>query len=236
MTESSSSVDPMVTESATTFIASALPAEYNAPKAGALFWTLRNVCLGAGCLPLLWLLADIALDNLGSNQQQLIHVRLGDWSLRFLCITLLITPLQKMTGWQGMAAYRQMFGLFSFFYATLHLIAYLWLDHGLVWLVITTDIAESSYIWYGLIAYVVLFLLAITSSKSAKKLLGKSWKKLHRYIYSSAIAVVIHYFWQLKGNLWQPIFYAIIIAVLLLFRVLLWLRNRQLIQAKIHEG
>lgn len=199
-------------------------ADNSAPGLAGL--SLHHACLIAGCLPLLWLLVDIGFDNLGSNPIQALHIRLGDWSLRFLCITLLITPWQKITGWQGMTPYRQLFGLFSFFYATLHLIAYLWLDHGLEWQVIGTDIAESSYIWYGLVGYIVLLLLALTSSKAAKKLMGKSWKKLHRYIYIGSVAVIIHYFWQLKGNLWQPIFYALIIGILLLFRIMLWVRNK----------
>lgn len=187
-------------------------------------------------LPLFWLLLDILADNLGSNPIQAIHIRLGDWSLRFLCLTLAITPIQTMTKWRGMAEYRQMLGLYAFFYATLHVFGYLFVDHASDWRVIWIDIIQSSYIWFGLIAYVIVLLLAITSPKAAKKRLGKNWKKLHRLIYYAAGAAVIHYFWQLKGNLFQPLFYLTIIAFLLGFRVLVWLKNRQLAKLMVPKG
>lgn len=189
---------------------------------------IKEICFYISLLPLLGLVIDILADNLGSNAIQALHIRLGDWALRFLCITLAITPIQKITKWRGMTHYRQMFGLFSFFYATLHVIGYLYADHAWVWSIIITDIVESSYIWFGVAAYIVLFLLAITSPNAAKKLMGKSWKKLHRYIYPASIAALLHYFWQLKGNLLEPVFYSAIIGLLLLFRVLTWFKDRQL--------
>lgn len=195
------------------------------------------IAISIGCLlPLFGLLLDIVTDNLGSNPIQAIHIRLGDWSLRFLCLTLAITPIQTMTKWRGMADYRQMLGLYAFFYATLHVLGYLFVDHAGEWGVIGIDIIESSYIWLGVIAYVIVLSLAITSPKSAKKRLGKNWKKLHRLIYYAAGAAVIHYFWQLKGNLFQPLFYLTIIAFLLGFRVLVWLKNRQLAKLMVPKG
>jgi sulfoxide reductase heme-binding subunit YedZ len=189
-----------------------------------LWLTTLLACL----IPLLWLLLDIAFDQLGSNPIQALHIRLGDWTLRFLCLTLAITPIQTVTRWRGMAVYRQLLGLYTFFYASLHLLAYLLVDHVLQWRIIGIDIIESSYIWFGVVAYIIILLLALTSSKWSKKLLGKNWKKLHRYIYYAAGAAILHYFWQLKGNLVEPLFYLIIIALLLGFRVLVWLTNRQL--------
>ena len=174
------------------------------------FLELRNLCITASLIPLFWIFVDIVFDNLGANPIQALHIRLGDWSLRFLCITLTITPIQKITRWPGMATYRQLFGLFCFFYATLHLLAYLTIDQALVWPIIVTDIMESTYIWFGVMAYIVIFLLAITSPKAAKKKMGKSWKKLHRFIYPASVAVIIHYFWQLKGNLLQPVFFVVV--------------------------
>ncbi len=189
---------------------------------------LRQICIVSCLIPLLWLFIDILFNNLGSNSIQALHIRLGDWSLRFLCITLAITPIQKITKWRGMSHYRQLFGLYSFFYATLHLLGYLLVDHDLVWPIIYTDIVESSYIWFGVIAYIIIFMLAITSPKSAKKMMGKSWKKLHRYIYLASVLGLIHYFWQLKGNLLEPVFYAFIIFILLAFRVMVSFKERQL--------
>lgn len=191
------------------------------------FLKLRNLCITASLIPLFWIFIDILFDNLGANPIQALHIRLGDWALRFLCITLAITPIQKITKWRGMANYRQLFGLYAFFYGTLHLLAYLLIDHALAWPIIVADVVESSYIWFGLLAYIVIFLLAITSPNSAKKMMGKSWKKLHRFIYPASIAVIIHYFWQLKGNLLQPVFYTILVFLLLAFRVAVWLKNRK---------
>lgn len=213
-------------------------AEINVAKYGIsspyLEFTLKklsnpwNLCFVLSLLPLFGVLSDIVLNNLGANPIQRLHIRLGDWALRFLCITLAITPVQKITRWRRMSMYRQLFGLFCFFYASLHLIAYLWIDHVFQWSIITTDIVESSYLWFGGLAYVIIFLLAITSPKPAKKMLGKSWKKLHRYIYLASISAVIHYFWQLKGNLLEPLFYAAIVFILLFFRISVWFQNKKL--------
>ncbi|MDO9269041.1 MAG: protein-methionine-sulfoxide reductase heme-binding subunit MsrQ [Methylobacter sp.] len=197
---------------------------------------LRSKAIAVCLLPLLWLFVDIAFDNLGANPIQALHIRLGDWSLRFLCLTLAITPIQAITKWRGMADYRQLLGLYAFFYATLHLLAYLLVDHALVWRMVGIDIIESPYIWFGILAYIIVFLLALTSPKWAKKRMGKNWKKLHRYIYMAAVAGIIHYFWQLKGNLAEPLFYSVIVFLLLSFRVLVWVKNRQLSKMMIPRG
>jgi sulfoxide reductase heme-binding subunit YedZ len=190
-----------------------------------------------GCLvPLLWLSIDIAFDNLGANPIYALHVRLGDWSLRFLCLTLAITPIQTITNWRGMADYRQLFGIYAFFYATLHVLAYLVMDHALMWRMIAVDIIESSYIWFGIFAYIIVFLLALTSSKWAKKRMGKNWKRLHRFIYLASIAAIVHYFWQLKGNLAEPLFYSIMVFLLLSFRILAWAKNRRISKMMIPTG
>ncbi len=197
---------------------------------------VRSKLTVCGLIPLLWLLVDIAFDNLGSNPIQALHIRLGDWSLRFLCLTLAVTPVQTLTKWRGMADYRQLLGLYAFFYASLHVLAYLWMDHALMWRMIGVDIIESPYIWLGLLTYLIVFLLALTSPKWAKKRMGKNWKKLHRFIYLAAVAAIIHYFWQLKGNLAEPLFYSIIVFLLLFFRVSVWVKNRQLNKLMIPTG
>ena len=189
--------------------------------------SLWQIIFLACLLPLVWILFDMGFDNLGGNPIQALHIRLGDWSLRFLCITLAITPVQTMTRWRGMSEFRQLFGMYTFFYATLHVLAYLTVDNALVWPIIGMDILQSSYIWFGILAYILIFLLGISTPKMAKKRLGKSWKKLHRFIYIAACAAIIHYFWQLKGNLAQPVFYLLLIVFLLAFRVLVWLKDRQ---------
>jgi len=197
---------------------------------------LRSLTL-VGCLiPLLWVFIDIAFDNLGSNPIQALHIRLGDWSLRFLCLTLAITPIQTVTKWRGMTDYRQMFGLYAFFYATLHVLAYLLVDHALMWRMVGIDVIESPYIWFGVLAYLIIFSLALTSPKWAKKRMGKTWKKLHRFIHIAAVAAIVHYFWQLKGNLAEPLFYSIVVFLLLSFRILVWVKNRQFSRMMIPTG
>ncbi len=188
-----------------------------------LWSKITLVCL----LPLLWVMIDISFDNLGPDPIQTLHIRLGDWAMRFLWLTLLVTPVQTITKWRGMADYRQMLGLYAFFYATLHVMVYLLVDHGLMWQIIAVDILESSYIWFGLIAYLIIIALTISSPKWAKKRMGKQWKKLHQLIYIASLAVIIHYYWQLKGNMAEPLFYLIIISLLLAFRVALWFKNRK---------
>lgn len=197
-----------------------------------IWWSVLLV----GLLPLGILIIQIAANTLGANPIEAVHIRLGDWALRFLCLTLAITPLQTVTNWRGMADFRQLFGLYSWFYASLHVLAYLAMDHAWQWSLIGMDLLESRYIWFGLIAYVILLLLALTTTKAAKKALGKRWKKLHRLIYCAALAAVMHYFWQLKGNLLQPSFYLTIVAFLLVFRFLVWLKNRQFSRLMIPTG
>jgi methionine sulfoxide reductase heme-binding subunit len=188
-----------------------------------------KLVLIVGCLiPLLWLGMDIVFNQLGGNPIEAVHIRLGDWALRFLWLTLAITPLQKITQWPGLLQYRQLFGLYAFFYGTLHVLVYLVVDHALIWSAIATDIVESRYIWFGVIAYLIVLALGLTSSKFAKKRLGKNWKKLHQLIYVGAVAAMIHYFWQLKGNLAEPLLYLILIILLLAFRLVVWVKKARL--------
>ena len=187
-----------------------------------------SLVFGLCLLPLLGLVLDILFNQLGSNPIQALHIRLGDWSLRFLGITLAITPIQTITHWRGMADYRKLFGLYSFFYATLHLLAYIAVDNNFMWGLIGTDIIESPYIWFGILTYIIVFLLGITTSNWSKKQLGRNWKKLHRFIYLAGIAGVVHYFWQLKGNLAEPLLYALILFLLLGFRALVEFTRRRL--------
>jgi sulfoxide reductase heme-binding subunit YedZ len=197
---------------------------------------LLDWCFVASLMPLFWLLVNIGFDNLGANPIQAVEIRLGDWTLRFLCITMAITPIQIVTKWRGMSDYRRLFGLYTFFYATLHVLAYILVDHALQWRIIGVDIMQSSYIWFGVLTYAIIFLLAITTHKSAKKGMGKYWKKLHRLIYLASITAIMHYFWQLKGNQIQPFLYLLLILILLAFRIIDKRRDRQLYPAVIPDS
>jgi sulfoxide reductase heme-binding subunit YedZ len=195
-----------------------------------------NACLTLCVAPFIELLLLMATGGLGPNAIEGFHLFTGIWSLRFLLVTLFVTPIQTITRWRGMAAFRQLFGLSSFSYAALHVYGYLWIDQGLIWSSITTDILETRYIWFGLFAFIVLLLLALTSPTAAMKIMGRRWKKLHRWIYPASVAVIFHYAMQLKGNLVDPLFYGLGIAFLLLFRLGVWLKNRQLARLMIPKA
>ena len=173
----------------------------------------------AGLLPLLWLFIQAITNHLGSNPIEALHIRLGDWTLRFLWLTLAVTPLQIVSQWRGMADFRQLLGLYTWFYGTLHILVYIAIDHAFEWSVIIDDILESSYIWYGVVTYLILLLLALTSSNMAKKRMGKNWKKLHRWIYLAPLTGLIHFIGQLKGNLAEPLLYTLLVLLLFGFRI-----------------
>jgi methionine sulfoxide reductase heme-binding subunit len=161
---------------------------------------------------------------LGANPVEAVEIYLGSWTLRFLCLSLAITPLVRSKTWKWLSHYRRMIGLYTFFYATLHVLSYLVLDHALAWRTIGRDIVESPYIIMGLITYLILLPMAITSTLAWQKHLGIYWKKFHRFIYVGSITAVIHYAWQLKGNLVVPLTYALMVFLLLGFRVVVWSR------------
>lgn len=176
-------------------------------------------------IPFLWLVVDTVTDNLGANPIETLHFRLGDWALRFLCITLALTPIKLLTGQSWPLRYRRMMGLYSFFYATLHFLVYIGLDLSLSWEQFIDEIPKSPYILVGLLTFLILSILAATSTKSMQKRLGKNWKKLHRLIYLAAGSAVVHYFWLVKADYREPLLYAAIIFLLLSVRVVYVLKK-----------
>ena len=165
---------------------------------------------------------------LGANPIEVITHATGDWTLRFLLITLSVTPLRKLTGQLWLIRYRRMFGLFVFFYATLHFLTYIWLDKFFDLHEMLADIAKRKFITVGFTAFLLLIPLAITSTSGwIRRLGGKRWNLLHRLIYVSAIAGVIHYWWLVKADIRKPEQYAVILAILLASRLLVWLRQKE---------
>ncbi len=163
--------------------------------------------------------------GLGANPLEVITHSTGDWTIRFLLITLAITPLRKLTHQNWLIRLRRMLGLFAFFYASLHLTTYLWFDKDFVLADILADVAKRRFITVGFLGFVLMVPLAVTSTAWAiRKMGGKRWQALHRLIYFSAIAGVIHYIWLVKSDLRKPLQYGVILAVLLLYRVVVWLR------------
>jgi len=157
--------------------------------------------------------------GLGANPiEELLH-QLGRWGLKFLLLSLSITPLRRWTGWNWLIRFRRMLGLFAFFYILLHFLTYAILDQGLDLAVVIEDIIKRPYITLGMAAFLLLIPLALTSTKSMMRRLGKRWQKLHRLVYIIAILAVWHFYWQVKLDTLDATIYAIVLAVLLMTRV-----------------
>jgi len=172
---------------------------------------------------------NLAGQSLGANPiEELLH-QLGLWGLRFLLLTLAITPLRQLSGKTWLLQLRRMLGLFSFFYILLHFLSYAILDQGLSYIAIIEDIIERPYITLGMTALLMLIPLAITSTNGWMRRLGRRWKKLHRLVYVIAVLGVWHFFWQVKLDTREPLIYAGILSVLLGYR--LWLKFSKTRQA-----
>ncbi len=170
--------------------------------------------------------------GLGANPIEFITHSTGDWTLIFLLITLSVTPLRKLTHLYWLISFRRMFGLFAFFYGTLHLTTYVWLDKFFDVHEMVKDITKRKFITAGMTAFVLMIPLAVTSTKWAIRKLGKRWQLLHRLIYFSAAAGVIHYIWLVKADLKKPLEYAAVLGALLLYRVFVWAAQRASAAAK----
>lgn len=165
--------------------------------------------------------------NLGANPIEVITHSTGDWILIFLLVTLAITPLRKLTGQLWLIRFRRMFGLFAFFYASLHFLTYIWLDKFFDVHEMLADVAKRRFITAGFTGFVFLIPLAITSTSGwIRRLGGRRWNLLHRLIYVSAAAGVIHYLWLVKADIRKPLQYAAVLALLLGYRIAVWARTR----------
>jgi sulfoxide reductase heme-binding subunit YedZ len=181
------------------------------------------------CLaPLAWLVYGAAANQLGANPAEALIRRLGDWTLRGLWLTLAITPLRELTGLAALARFRRMLGVFSFVYASLHLLAYGWLDMGLDVADIARDIAKRPFILMGFTAWLLMLPLAATSFNKAIKALGaKRWQGLHKAVYAVAVIGLMHFIWMRAGknNFAEPAIYGGLLALLLGWRAWRTLRR-----------
>ncbi len=160
---------------------------------------------------------------LGANPIEVITHSTGDWTIRFLLTTLAITPLRKLTGQPWLIRYRRMFGLFAFFYGVLHFLTYIWLDKSFDLHEMFADVAKRRFITVGFTGFVLLIPLALTSTTGwIRRLGGKRWQALHRLIYASALAGVIHYLWLVKADIRKPLQYGAVLSILLGYRVVAW--------------
>ena len=178
----------------------------------------------------LWPLLSISIyifqDNLGANPIEFIERHFGKWTLIFLCLTLSMTPLRRITNISEWVLYRRMLGLFVFFYASIHLLCYTGLDYHFAWIDIKNDIIKHRYVLVGFLAWLLLFPLAITSSDKMIRRLRVNWKRLHRLIYAIAILGVLHFMWLVKKDLTEPLIYAAIVSILLILRLDIFNRKK----------
>ena len=171
-------------------------------------------------LPLAWLVFAVFTGRTSANPAEDIILTTGIWALRFLLASLAITPIRRLTGWHRVIQYRRMLGLFAFFYAVVHVASYIAFDRffelGEIW----DDVVKRPFITAGMVAFTCMIPLALTSTRGWIARLGRRWQLLHRLVYVSAIAAAVHFVWKVKVVIGEPVYYAAILAVLLLFRVL----------------
>jgi sulfoxide reductase heme-binding subunit YedZ len=173
------------------------------------------------CLvPFAWLVWRVVNDDLGTNPIETLNRFTGDWTLRFLLITLAVTPLRRISGWHQLIRLRRMFGLFAFFYATVHFLTYALIDQYFDFPAIVQDVAKRPFITVGFACFLLLIPLAATSTNSmVRRLGGRRWQRLHRLVYVIAAGGVIHFLWLVKSDIREPALYAAILAALLGYRL-----------------
>lgn len=182
-------------------------------------WILwGKVLLWAACLaPLAWIVARATglYGSLGANPVEELLNTCGKTALNLLILTLCVTPIRRSTGINRLVTFRRPLGLFAFFYVVLHFLTYALLDLGLAWETIGVDIAERPYITVGFTALLLLIPLVVTSTQGMQRRLGRRWAKLHRLVYAIAILGVVHYWWQSKLDVSEPLLYALVLGLLL---------------------
>ena len=186
-------------------------------------------------IPFAWLVFRVFTQDLGANPQEALIRATGDWTLRFLCIVLAVTPLRTISNTPQLARFRRMLGLFVYFYVVIHLLSYSWFDMGFDVADIAKDIYKRPFILVGFAAFVLLTPLALTSFNRAIKTLGaKRWQLLHKLVYVIAGLGILHFFWMRSGkNDFNEVFvYAAILGVLLGWRVVQWIKKKRKISAK----
>ncbi|HWZ83469.1 MAG TPA: protein-methionine-sulfoxide reductase heme-binding subunit MsrQ [Terriglobales bacterium] len=187
----------------------------------------------AALVPLARLLWRFRHNALGANPVEVITHSTGDWTLILIMLTLSITPLRKLTKQYWLIGVRRMIGLFAFFYGCLHFTTYLWLDKFFDVHEMIKDIVKRPFITVGFLAFVCMIPLAITSTQGSIRRLGKNWLRLHRLIYVTALAGVIHYIWLVKADIRKPLQYAFVLGVLMTYRIVAWISEARKIPASV---
>jgi sulfoxide reductase heme-binding subunit YedZ len=201
-----------------------------APARALLHPAAKPLVFVAALLPFAWLVFGVFADRLGANPAEYLERSTGDWTLRFLCITLAVTPARAILGQPALLRFRRMLGLFTYFYVFLHFLCWAWFDQGFDFAEMGKDIAKRPFILVGFAAFVLLTPLAATSFNKAIKALGaRRWQALHRLVYVIAGLGILHFFWMRAGknNFAEVAVYAAILAVLLGWRVKEAVRKRR---------
>lgn len=195
----------------------------------------KPVVFGLSLLPFCWLLYAAVFNQLGANPAEALVRATGDWTLRFLCLVLAVTPLRTITGTPALARFRRMLGLFVYFYVLLHLLSYSWFDMGFDVADIARDIAKRPFILVGFSAFVLLTALAFTSfNRAIKALGGQRWQRLHRLVYAIAGLALLHFFWMRSGknDYAEVLVYAGVLGALLGWRLVNFVRKRAVAPVK----
>ena len=189
-------------------------------------WLIKPALFVIALVPLAVLIQKGLNNDLGANPVETINRFTGDWVLRFLLVTLAVTPLRRLFGWNALLRYRRMLGLFAFFYVCLHFLSYAWLDQYFAIADIIKDVAKRPYITVGFACFLMLIPLAATSTNAMIRRLGaRRWQRLHRLVYLVGVGGIVHFLWLVKSDLREPLIYGAILAVLLGFR--LWDRAQR---------
>jgi sulfoxide reductase heme-binding subunit YedZ len=187
--------------------------------------SLKPLVVVAALGPLAYLAWGAVNGGLGANPIEAITRETGTWTMRFLVITLAVTPLRRLTGWNDAIKFRRMLGLFAFFYGTLHLMTYVWLDQFFDLASMVKDVTKRPFITAGATAFLLMVPLAVTSTAGMiRRMGGRAWRRLHRLAYASAVVGVLHYWWLVKLDTTRPRNYALILTVLLGVRLFAFLR------------
>lgn len=203
---------------------------------GKKHWAaIKSIVFILSLTPFAGLVYGAINDELGANPIEALHFGFGDWALRFLCIGLALTPIKTLTGQSWPMRFRRMMGLFVFFYASLHLLVFIVLDLSLSWSAFKDEVPKSPYILMGLLTYLLLVPLAVTSSKKMQKRLGRSWTTLHRLVYVAGLTALAHFFWLVKKDYTEPMVYAAVIGVLFGIRIVVYCRKQLINGRQIHN-
>lgn len=182
---------------------------------------LKPVVFACALGPVAYMLIAGLLGGFGANPIEAVIRFLGDTAITMLLVALAVTPLRRLTGWTSVLRLRRMLGLFAFFYAALHVLAYVGLDQFFDWSAIGADIVKRKYITVGMATFIILMALAVTSPKGmVRRLGGRNWRRLHRLVYVSGGLAVLHYIWMIKADIQTPVVYGAVLIVLLAARVM----------------